>query len=129
MATLAATLGSSVVLARAPHAKITLTIWSPENRPADAQAHAWLISKFEAAHPDIAVRVTTTTWDDHMTRVQAAKAAVFSRRLYGVCGRPVRRWADNWALLEPSLDSVAIHRPWAAVACRQATPQRSGASL
>ena len=36
VATLAATLGSSVVLARAPHAKITLTIWSPENRPADA---------------------------------------------------------------------------------------------
>jgi multiple sugar transport system substrate-binding protein len=75
VATLAATVGSPGVLARAPHAKITLTIWSPENRPADAQAHAWLIGKFEAAHPDIAVRLTTTTWDDHFTRIQAAKAA------------------------------------------------------
>jgi perosamine synthetase len=58
--------------------------------------------------------------------MQAAKAAVFHRRLYGVFGRPLRRWADNWALLEPSLDSLAIHRHWAAVACRQATrmPQR-----
>ena len=52
--------------------------------------------------------------------LQAAKAAVFSRPLYGVCGRPLRRWAEHWALLEPSLDLNAVQRPWAAVACRQA---------
>lgn len=50
----------------------------------------------------------------------ATKAAVFHRRLYGTCGRPMRRWADNWALLEPCLDLKAIQRSWAAVACRQA---------
>jgi dTDP-4-amino-4,6-dideoxygalactose transaminase len=32
----------------------------------------------------------------------------------------MRRWAEKWALLEPSLDSRAIHRSGAAVACRQA---------
>lgn len=58
--------------------------------------------------------------------LQAAKAAVFHRRLYGMCGRPPRRWAENWALLEPHLNRSAIQRSWAAVACRQAArlPQR-----
>ena len=52
--------------------------------------------------------------------LQAAKAVVFHRRVYGVCGRPVRRWVEKWALLEPCLDLKAIQRSWAAVACRQA---------
>jgi dTDP-4-amino-4,6-dideoxygalactose transaminase len=52
--------------------------------------------------------------------LQAAKAAVFHRRLYGFFGRPMRRWADKWALLEPCLDLQAIQRSWAAVARRQA---------
>lgn len=58
--------------------------------------------------------------------LQASKSAVFQRRVYGVCGRPMRRWAERWALLEPRLDRNAIHRSWAAVACRQASrlPQR-----
>ena len=53
--------------------------------------------------------------------MQAAKAAVFSRRLYGIFGRPLRRWAEKWALLEPSLDLNAIQRSQGAVACRQAS--------
>ena len=52
--------------------------------------------------------------------LQAAKAVVFNRRLYGIFGRPMRRWTDKWALLEPCLDLKAIQRSWAAVACRQA---------
>jgi dTDP-4-amino-4,6-dideoxygalactose transaminase len=52
--------------------------------------------------------------------LQAAKALVFQRELYGVCGRPIRRWVENLALLEPVLGRSVIHRPWAAVACRQA---------
>ena len=32
----------------------------------------------------------------------------------------MRRWAEQWALLEPCLDLQAIQRSWAAVACRQA---------
>jgi perosamine synthetase len=50
----------------------------------------------------------------------AAKAVVFHRRLYGICGRPMRRWAEDWALLEPCQDLRSIQRSWAAVACRQA---------
>jgi len=50
----------------------------------------------------------------------AAKAAVFHRRLYGICGRPVHHWADRWALLEPRLDESGIQSSWAVVACRQA---------
>ena len=53
--------------------------------------------------------------------LQAAKSMVFSRRLYGVLGKPMRRWADAWALLEPCLDMVAIQRSHAAVARRQST--------
>ena len=62
----------------------------------------------------------------HNLFLQSAKAAVFHPLLYGICGRPMRRWAEKWALLEPSLDSRAIHRSGAAVACRQALrlPQR-----
>ena len=45
---------------------------------------------------------------------------VFNRRLYGFFGRPMRRWTDRLALLEPCLDLQAIQRSWAAVACRQA---------
>src|SRR5260370_28929289 len=32
----------------------------------------------------------------------------------------MRRWAEEWALLEPCLDQKAIQRSYAAVACRQA---------
>ena len=52
--------------------------------------------------------------------LQAAKAMVFHRRLYGIFGRPLRRWAEQWALLEPCLDMEAIPRSCAAAACRQA---------
>ena len=52
--------------------------------------------------------------------MQGAKSIVFSKRLYGIFGRPMRRWTDEWALLEPRLDQVAIQRSYAAVACRQA---------
>jgi perosamine synthetase len=53
--------------------------------------------------------------------LQAAKAIVFSRELYGVFGKPLRRWTEKWAILEPSLDLNAIERSYAAVACRQAS--------
>jgi dTDP-4-amino-4,6-dideoxygalactose transaminase len=56
--------------------------------------------------------------------LQAAKAIVFQRRLYGICGRPLRRWVEDWALLEPCLDLEAIQRSWAAVARRQARRMR-----
>ena len=52
--------------------------------------------------------------------LQAAKATVFQRRLYGIFGRPMRRWAEKWAILEPRLDLQAIQHSCAAVACRQA---------
>ena len=52
--------------------------------------------------------------------LQAAKATVFQRRLYGIFGRPLRRWAEKWAILEPRLDLQGIQRSCAAVACRQA---------
>src|SRR5262249_3903418 len=52
--------------------------------------------------------------------MQAAKALVFTRPLYGIFAKPVRRWAEDWALLEPCLDLNAIERPYAAAASRQA---------
>jgi perosamine synthetase len=58
--------------------------------------------------------------------LQAAKATVFSRKLYGVFGKPMRRWMEKWAILEPSLDLNAIQRSYAVVASRQTSrfPQR-----
>jgi dTDP-4-amino-4,6-dideoxygalactose transaminase len=53
--------------------------------------------------------------------LQAAKSVVFSRRLYGVLGKPFRPWAERLALLEPCLDLMAIQRSQAAVARRQAS--------
>jgi perosamine synthetase len=53
--------------------------------------------------------------------LQAAKSAVFSRQLYGFVGRPLRRWAEPWGLLEPCLDMSAIPRSHAAAARRQAS--------
>jgi dTDP-4-amino-4,6-dideoxygalactose transaminase len=52
--------------------------------------------------------------------LQAAKALVFTRELYGILGKPMRRWAEKWAILEPSLDLKGIQHSYAAVACRQA---------
>jgi perosamine synthetase len=52
--------------------------------------------------------------------LQAAKALLFTRQLYGILGKPIRRWAEKWAILEPSLDLKAIQHSYAAVACRQA---------
>jgi perosamine synthetase len=51
--------------------------------------------------------------------LQAAKAMVFSRELYGVFGKPMRRWMEKWAILEPSLDLNAIQRSYAVAASRQ----------
>jgi perosamine synthetase len=58
--------------------------------------------------------------------LQASKAAVFSRQFYGIFGKPLRRWVEKWAILEPCLDLNAIQRSYAAVASRQALrfPQR-----
>jgi perosamine synthetase len=53
--------------------------------------------------------------------LQAAKALLFTRQLYGILGKPIRRWAEKWAILEPSLDLKAIQHSYAAVACRQAS--------
>ena len=53
--------------------------------------------------------------------LQGSKAAVFSRHLYGILGKPMRRWAEKWAVLEPCLDLKAIQRSYAAVASRQAS--------
>jgi perosamine synthetase len=52
--------------------------------------------------------------------MQGAKAAVFTQSLYGTCGRPLRRWVEDLALLEPHLDENAIQRSHAMVAVRQA---------
>jgi dTDP-4-amino-4,6-dideoxygalactose transaminase len=52
--------------------------------------------------------------------MQAMKSLVFTRQAYGIIGRPLRRWTDRLALLEPRLDEVAIQRSYAAVALRQA---------
>jgi perosamine synthetase len=58
--------------------------------------------------------------------LQAAKATVFSRYLYGIFGKPMRGLVEKWAILEPGLDLNAIQRSYAAVASRQASrfPQR-----
>jgi len=53
--------------------------------------------------------------------LQGAKSAVFSPHLYVVIGKPFRRWAEEWALLEPCQDLNAIQRSYAAVALRQAS--------
>lgn len=53
--------------------------------------------------------------------LQAAKSAVFSRQLYGLFGKPLRRWAEPWGLLEPCLDMSAILRSHSAAARRQAS--------
>ncbi len=42
--------------------------------------------------------------------LQAAKAVVFNRSLYGFFGKPLRRWTDRLGLLEPCLDLKAIQR-------------------
>ena len=52
--------------------------------------------------------------------LQAAKAGIFSRPLYGIFGKPLRRWAENWAVLEPSLNLNRIQRSYAAAASLQA---------
>jgi multiple sugar transport system substrate-binding protein len=68
----------AVCIAAAGAAKrgdVTLEIWSPENRTEDGQAHSWLISQFESENPGIKIKYTITSWDDHMTKIQAAAAA------------------------------------------------------
>ncbi len=56
----------------------------------------------------------------------AAKAVVFTRLLYPFLGKPLRRWAEQYALLEPPLNDKKIQPTHAAVARRQALrfPQR-----
>lgn len=83
-----------------------------------------LASQFETARESLSR--PTVSQEFRNLLLQGAKAAVFQRHLYGAVGRPLRRWAEPMALLEPSLDSAAAHRPWAAVARRQAArmPER-----
>src|SRR5581483_5938675 len=58
--------------------------------------------------------------------LQTAQAAIFRPELYAVFGKPLRRWAEAWALLEPRLEMIGIQRSHAAVALRQAVlfPER-----
>ena len=72
------------------------------------------------AHAALSLSTPSCLQELRSLSLQAAKAIVFDPSLYGVLGRPMRRWAEEWALLEPCLDLQAIQRPWAAVACRQA---------
>jgi dTDP-4-amino-4,6-dideoxygalactose transaminase len=85
--------------------------------------------------PEIAKRVgarvqtlsrQSRAWELRNLFMQGAKAVVFNRYLYGLFGRPMRRWVEQMALLEPCLDMHAIQASWAAGACRQALrfPQR-----
>jgi dTDP-4-amino-4,6-dideoxygalactose transaminase len=53
--------------------------------------------------------------------LQGAKSAVFSRSLYGMLGKPMRRWVEKLAILEPGVEMQAIQRAHAAGACRQAS--------
>jgi perosamine synthetase len=52
--------------------------------------------------------------------LQAAKAVVFRRPLYGILGIPIRSWAEKRAFLEPVLSRKQIQRPHAIIALRQA---------
>ncbi|MBZ5604348.1 MAG: DegT/DnrJ/EryC1/StrS family aminotransferase [Acidobacteriia bacterium] len=52
--------------------------------------------------------------------MQAAKAAVFTRTFYPILGKPMRRWAERFTLLEPQMDAKGIMLSHAAVARRQA---------
>jgi perosamine synthetase len=67
-----------------------------------------------------ALALPPTAQEFRTLMLQAAKSAVFGRRLYGFLGRPMRRWVEAWGILEPSLDMTAIQRSHAAVARRQA---------
>ena len=62
----------------------------------------------------------TATQEVWNVLLQAAKATVFRRPLYGIVGRTLRPLVEQWAILEPSLNSSAVQRSWAAVARRQA---------
>jgi dTDP-4-amino-4,6-dideoxygalactose transaminase len=73
------------------------------------------------AHATESLYVPSRLEDFRNLILQGAKATVFSRQLYGILGRPTRRWAEKWAFLEPCLDLNAIQRPYAAVASRQAS--------
>jgi dTDP-4-amino-4,6-dideoxygalactose transaminase len=59
-------------------------------------------------------------YEIRMLMMQAAKAIVFTPRLYGVLGKPLRQWVEQWALLEPQLDEMSIPRSQASAARRQA---------
>ena len=80
----------------------------------DATLRSALSYEVEALHPAAAAQ----EWRNLF--LQAAKAAVFHRRVYGIVGKPLRSYAEPLALLEPSLDLRAVNRSWAAVARRQA---------
>jgi perosamine synthetase len=84
--------------------------------------------------PDLAMRIARASEElspPSMVRefrtllLQAAKSAVFNRRLYAFLGQPMRRWAEQLRLLEPRLDMMSIQRCHAAGACRQASRFRA----
>jgi len=53
--------------------------------------------------------------------LQASKAVLFHRPVYGILGIPIRSWAEKRAFLEPVLSRKQIQRPHATVAIRQAS--------
>jgi dTDP-4-amino-4,6-dideoxygalactose transaminase len=81
----------------------------------DPEVHMRMIRAVQSLHPPPRSREIRNLF------MQAAKSAVFSRPAYGFLGRPMRRWADGWALLEPCLDMLRIQSTQAAAARRQAS--------
>ena len=130
--------GNAPVIEDAAHAPLSFLHGRPAGDFGIASFYSFASTKYWPAgggglavvhHPELAWRMAHVTselpadsrlLELGMIMLQAAKSAVFSRRLYGILGKPFRRWAESLALLEPRLDMMSIHRAHAAVARRQA---------
>ena len=71
---------------------VTLTIWSPENRPDDAAAHAWLIEQFQA-------QKLAETFDEHGLRLRLRLPATSYEVLAGRL-RDLSRGAAELKIIE-----------------------------
>jgi len=63
---------SSIGLASAQDA---VRVWHTETSPESQNAMAEIVSRFEAAHPDIKVEVEALAWGDLEGKIQASLAA------------------------------------------------------
>jgi multiple sugar transport system substrate-binding protein len=87
-----------------PSGKVSLEVWTPENRDADVAANKALLAAFREKRPDIDVNFSVVPWDQYLTKIQAAQASGTMPDIYYQWG--TNPADDYWRGISQPIDDI-----------------------